>query len=164
MSNVILHLTGIAHRDIKAENVLLFGQIAKLADFGYAICCLDNKGEIMLCTSCCGTLEYKAPEILICTTPYNALISDCFSLGVLLYVLVTHQFPFGSGDDIRTTSGLKAFYNGITQKAWQPNDIIARQYRLHCLLCQLLNPDIKERISAAQALEHQWIVEYKDVK
>lgn len=150
---------GIAHRDIKADNILLCGpNIAKLADFGYAVRCLDSKGEPILSTNFCGTLEYKGPEALLCTRAYNPLIADLFSLGVLLYVLITHEFPFGSGAEIRSSAGLATHYDHVTSKKWKPTGAIVGDERLYALLLQLLNPDTRERITAKQALASPWIL------
>lgn len=158
---------------------MLCNNIAKLADFGYATRCLDTKGQIILSTSFCGTMEYKvriksliivasffkfvllykAPEAMLCRKAYNPLISDCFSLGVLLYVMVTHEFPFGSGNEIRTSEGLQMHYEDVVRKKWKPTGIIQNDLKLYHLLCQLLNPDVKERITARQALVQAWLLE-----
>lgn len=156
---VYLHSKGIAHRDIKADNILLCSNVAKLADFGYATRCLDTKGQVILSTNFCGTMEYKAPEAIRCTKPYNPMMADCFSLGILLFVMVTHEFPFGSGNEIRTREGLLLHYEDITQKKWRPTGVIQTDLKLYCLLCQLLNPEVKERITARQALVQSWLVD-----
>lgn len=87
------------------------------------------------------------------------MISDCFSLGVLLYVMVTHEFPFGSGNDIRTNEGLQIHYDDVTRKKWKPIGAIQTDLKLYHLLCQLLNPEVKERITARQALVQAWLAE-----
>ena len=136
---------------------MLCNGTAKLADFGYAVHTVDNHGHVILSTNCCGTLEYKAPETILATVPYNPLISDCYSLGVLLYVMVTHQFPFGSGEEIRTPIGLTTLHNDIINKKWQMDDTIQKDHQLCSLLSQLLNPDLKERITVRQAFVHPWV-------
>ena len=54
------HLNGIAHNDIKLENVLLSNGCVKLADFGFA------KSTVVVAESeeFCGTLPYAAPEVI----------------------------------------------------------------------------------------------------
>ena len=89
--------------------------------------------------------------------PYNPLAADCFSLGVLCYVMFTHEFPFGSGDEIRTKAGLSIHYDEVMAKKWKPTGMIADDRKLYNLLRQLLNPDVQERITANQALVHPWI-------
>ena len=85
-----LHKRLIAHRDIKLENILLdIAGNVKLCDFGLAI--QLKEGQIL--EEVCGTLEYMAPEVLA-GEPYDGLAGDMWSLGVVLYVLVTGQYPY----------------------------------------------------------------------
>ncbi|XP_072542832.1 testis-specific serine/threonine-protein kinase 6-like [Salminus brasiliensis] len=86
-----LHQQDIAHRDLKCENVLLSadGQV-KLTDFGLG--CFV-RGYPSLSQTYCGTLHYCAPEVLL-NRPYDPLKSDVWSLGVILYVMVTGFMPF----------------------------------------------------------------------
>ena len=41
----------------------------------------------------CGTYSYMAPE-LVCRIPYDGKATDVWSIGVLLYVMLTGEFPF----------------------------------------------------------------------
>ncbi|KAJ6219809.1 hypothetical protein RDWZM_005621 [Blomia tropicalis] len=150
-----LHKQGIAHRDIKVDNILLCSGTAKLSDFGYALRSVDANGEVVFTTDMCGTLEYQAPEALV-NQPYNPFISDCFSMGVLLYVLVTHLFPFGSFGDTPSMTDRRDMLAAILAKKWPKGGAIDQDSRLYCLLCQLLNPNTNERITINQALAHPW--------
>mmetsp|Transcript_30016 Transcript_30016/g.73082 ORF Transcript_30016/g.73082 Transcript_30016/m.73082 type:complete len:629 (-) Transcript_30016:344-2230(-) len=83
------HAHGIVHRDIKPENILVnsTGDI-KIADFGFAIARKDG----CLKTSC-GSPHYACPEVCSSST-YDGTKADSWSLGVLLFVLITGDFPF----------------------------------------------------------------------
>lgn len=152
--------SGIAHRDIKADNVLLFSGVAKLSDFGYAQYSLDREGQPVMCTTFCGTLEYKAPETLLCNAPFDPFIADCFSLGVLLFTLVTLEFPFGCGPELRSNNGLLRLHRDIQRKRYHHiSHEIRNDRKLMSLVKQLLNPDTLERITAKQTLAHQWLQE-----
>ncbi|KAL1771383.1 sperm motility kinase W, partial [Sigmodon hispidus] len=85
-----LHQRHIAHRDIKLENIIIdrAGKV-KLCDFGLAI----QLTEGQMLEEICGSFLYLAPEILA-RKPYDGLAVDMWSLGVVLYVLVTGNFPY----------------------------------------------------------------------
>lgn len=89
-----LHSKGIVHRDIKADNILIFAdtQTIKLADFGFA----DRiKADQPHFTNFPGTLAYSPPEVLM-GKPHLGPPRDMWSLGVLIYILLTGRYPFGS--------------------------------------------------------------------
>ncbi|CAG2242127.1 STK22 [Mytilus edulis] len=81
------HLNGIAHNDIKLENVLLSNGCVKLADFGFA------KSTVVVAESeeFCGTLPYAAPEVIM-GMEHNTMKADMWSMGVMLYVML-FSFP-----------------------------------------------------------------------
>ena len=85
-----VHAAGVLHRDIKAQNVLrdTSGRIV-LGDFGTGIE-FDDDGGVRE-TRAAGTPVYLAPE-LFSEGSSNAQ-TDLYSVGVLLYFLVTAQFP-----------------------------------------------------------------------
>jgi len=155
-----LHQRYIAHRDIKLDNILLcHGLVAKLADFGFATFCRDaTTRERILCDTYCGTTEYQAPETLLCEEPYDGMMADCFSLGVVLHVLCTRKFPFGSGKAVATPEGLKTLQARIRAKEWPKIGLVEQDEELHSLLKQLLNADVEERIRVGQVLEHPWLM------
>lgn len=152
-----LHSIGIGHRDVKADNVLLFtGGETKLADFGYAVFLQDDNGQIKAFQQFCGTPEYAAPEILY-HFPYSPAISDCFSLGCLLYLLSTRSLPFGYGAAIRTKTGITAQFERIVKRQWVVQGEIERDNNLKELIDHLLSPNPRTRFTAKQVLAHIWI-------
>ncbi len=93
---VHLHQKGIAHLDLKLENLLLSvdwlpngleKQAIKLIDFGF------SREVDGLCKTFCGTPSYMAPEIIL-RKSYDPRKADAWALGVLLYYFLCGTFPF----------------------------------------------------------------------
>jgi len=84
-----LHKNGIVHQDLKTENILIDSDLnLKVADFGFAC----NKSINQLhCFK--GTKTYMAPEIKERKT-YDGTKTDIFSLGMILFIIVTGTLPF----------------------------------------------------------------------
>lgn len=142
-----IHKRHIVHMDIKPQNILLSDDgKCRLADFG-----LSRKippGELVQEIS--GTPEYTAPEIL----DYSPITcaADMWSLGCVIYVMLTGFSPF-AGDDLQET------YLNVSQvnltfeddewegKSKEPIELIES-------LCTRLP---SERLNASQTLEHLWL-------
>ncbi|CAF4891062.1 unnamed protein product, partial [Rotaria socialis] len=93
------HKMYVCHRDLKPENIVFFEKqgVVKLTDFGFSN--LFSPGKKLLTS--CGSLAYSAPEILL-GDPYDAPAVDIWSLGVILFMLVTGRAPFQEANDSET--------------------------------------------------------------
>jgi serine/threonine protein kinase len=89
-----LHSRGIAHLDLKPENIIRFGADAvKLTDFG---CCESVANGRPITSS--GTPVYAAPEILRGDRQDNRP-ADVWSVGIILCAMQTRQLPFTESPD-----------------------------------------------------------------
>lgn len=87
------HEKGVYHRDLKPENVLVDakGNI-KVSDFGLSALPQNQRKDGLLHTTC-GSSNYIAPEVLL-NKGYDGSMSDIWSCGVILYVMLTGNLPF----------------------------------------------------------------------
>lgn len=78
------------HRDLKLENILIDDRNnLKLIDFGFSV----NIGQDQKLKIFCGTPSYMAPEI-VQKKEYNGYSTDIWSMGIILFVLLSGHFPF----------------------------------------------------------------------
>ncbi|XP_046604377.1 serine/threonine-protein kinase 17B-like [Neodiprion virginianus] len=144
-----LHSLNVAHLDIKPQNLVLTGEFpecdVKLCDFG--ISRYISRGadirEIL------GTPDYVAPEVL--NYEPISLATDMWSVGVLLYVLLTGCSPFG-GDSKQET-----FCNISRCRLDFPDDLfedVSEEAR--DLMRKLMVKDPSERLTVTECLQHPW--------
>lgn len=146
------HERKVIHRDLKPENVLVEGDgsdlSVKIADFGSSAF-MDPYGHL---TDFCGSPYYVAPEVL--SQCYNEKC-DMWSLGILMYVLLTGKPPYkGHTDDSILHAVAKGALDltGITEMEAEARDLVQK----------LLVKTVPERLSAEQALAHPWIRKYRE--
>ena len=157
-----LHALGIVHCDVKAENLVYVAPpvggrpgVLKLIDFGYAA---EWSAERPL-SGLTGTLQYAAPEVLSwhadrAGAPYGPP-ADLWSLGVLLFVMLSAALPFNNDDEdevVRAvTAGDFAFAPKASWKKVTPQavDVVSR----------LLRVRPEARATLAELRAHAWIVD-----
>ena len=145
-----MHDRMYAHRDIKCENILLNKNRtqAKLTDFGFTRSCAERcTGNRVLSETFCGSAAYVAPEVLQGTL-YNPLISDVWSMGVVLYVLTQNKLPFDEKDNrILLQRQLDKEYSYYKKVSDVMKDLIQK----------LLDPNPATRLNMAEVLAHEWV-------
>lgn len=86
------HSKGVCHRDLKLDNILLDNNCkVKITDFGHAG--IFSEGWDLFSTPLVGSLTHLAPEQLTGQV-YSGEKKDMWSLGVILYSLLTCDPPF----------------------------------------------------------------------
>ncbi|XP_021723300.1 serine/threonine-protein kinase AtPK1/AtPK6-like [Chenopodium quinoa] len=142
-----LHVNGIMHRDLKPENILLDadGHVV-LTDFGLAKEMEENGRS----NSLCGTVEYMAPEIVLGKGHDKA--ADWWSVGVLIFEMLTGQPPFFGGN--RDKIQKKIIKDKIKLPAFLTSEA-------HSLLKGLLQKDPTKRlgngVTASEEVKlHKW--------
>jgi len=144
------HRNHIIHRDIKPENIMITKREkngclqVKLIDFGTAK--IFEKGQSE--NRYVGSSYYMAPEVL--KRKYDEKC-DLWSIGVIFYILLTGRPPFDGNDDEEI---LKNVEKGVYDKTSYPFPSLSALAK--DLINKLLQYDPKKRISAEEALEHQW--------
>jgi len=140
-----MHSQGIVHRDIKLDNILIdaSSQTIKLADFGFA----DRFDQDTLFRNFPGTLAYSPPEVLR-GEPHRAAPRDIWSCGVLLYILLTGKYPFGSQPNSKTKNRILN-----EEPNWEAMKISGS---VKDLLRRMLHKDAAQRITLREVRNHAW--------
>ncbi|KAJ0978375.1 hypothetical protein J5N97_013849 [Dioscorea zingiberensis] len=142
-----LHANGIMHRDLKPENIILDADgHAMLTDFGLAKEFEENTRS----NSMCGTVEYMAPEIILGKGHDKA--ADWWSVGVLLFEMLTGKPPFSGGN--REKVQQKIVKDKIKLPAFLTSEA-------HSLLKGLLQKEASKRLGSGaggsnEIKNHKW--------
>ncbi|EFX03036.1 serine/threonine-protein kinase [Grosmannia clavigera kw1407] len=93
-----MHAKGIIHRDLKMGNIFLDRHMnAKIGDFGLAALLVTGRDmQTIRRTTLCGTPNYIAPEILEKGRQGHDHMVDIWSLGIIMYAMLTSKPPFQS--------------------------------------------------------------------
>ncbi|XP_043693808.1 CBL-interacting serine/threonine-protein kinase 4-like [Telopea speciosissima] len=139
------HTNGIAHRDLKPQNLLLDDQgNLKVSDFGLSS--LPEQLKDGLLHTACGTPAYTAPEV-VGRKGYDGTKADAWSCGVILFVFLAGFLPF---DD----SNLAVMYQKIRRRDFQFPSWFSKPVRW--VITRLLDPNPETRISIDALMEVGW--------
>ncbi|XP_048385229.1 serine/threonine-protein kinase H1-like [Stegostoma tigrinum] len=148
-----LHTLGITHRDLKPENLLYYhpGSDSKILVTDFGLANSGNKGGDWSMTTTCGTPEYIAPEILL-RKPYTNAV-DMWALGVISYILLSGTMPFEDENRTRLYRMILKCEYSYVGEPWPNVSNLAKDF-----IDKLITIDPNERMAAAQALKHPWVV------
>lgn len=156
------HLAGLIHRDLKPANILLQPSLdatspkrldlsecePKITDFGLAKQ-LDDPNHRTATGEIVGTPSYMAPEQAASQRSSLGPATDVYSLGAILYELITGRPPFKGATAVDTVVQL------LHQEVVRPSSLrpeLPRDLETICMTC--LNKDSARRYSSASALAH----------
>lgn len=148
-----IHKLKIMHRDLKLENILVTKveedglYRIKLCDFGTSHLFKDGEKQ----KGVTGSSYYIAPEV------YNGKYNfkcDLWSVGVIMYTLLTKKIPFFGKDD-------KEVRKSIVKKKYNPEPIQVFSQYVQDLIADLLEKNSDKRLNAEKALSYQFFKVYK---
>lgn len=126
----------------------------KIIDFGFSTCFPnDRKVKIF-----CGTPSYMAPEIVL-KTEYCGPPADIWAMGVLLFTILSGQFPYrGATDEELYDKICRADYH-LPKEVKESLSPAAKD-----LLAKLFSLKASDRPTAKEILEHQWLYHVSEKK
>ncbi|XP_028431833.1 calcium/calmodulin-dependent protein kinase IGa [Perca flavescens] len=144
-----LHKNSIVHRDLKPENLLYYNtdENAKImvSDFG-----LSKTVEHGVMSTACGTPGYVAPEVLA-QKPYSKAV-DCWSIGVITYILLCGYPPFFEKNETRLFSKIMRAEYAFHSPFWDDISESAKDF-----IRNMMEKNPTKRFLTEQALRHPWI-------
>jgi serine/threonine-protein kinase len=142
-----LHQRGILHRDLKPNNVLLTADgTPKIADFGLAKV-LDADSGPSRSDTLLGTPSYMAPEQAAGDAKKVGASADVYSLGAILYELLTGRAPFQGATPLGTLEQVRT-QEPVPPRRWRRS--LSPDLETMCLKCLEKAPG--KRYASAEAL------------
>ncbi|XP_078144568.1 calcium/calmodulin-dependent protein kinase IGb [Centroberyx gerrardi] len=145
-----LHQNGIVHRDLKPENLLYYSQDENakimISDFG-----LSKMVDNGIMSTACGTPGYVAPEVLA-QKPYSKAV-DCWSIGVITYILLCGYPPFYEETETRLFSKIMKAQYEFDSPFWDDISESAKDF-----IRNMMQKNPSMRYSTDHALRHPWII------
>lgn len=143
----VAHSRGIVHRDLKPSNVVLHrmdddSEVVKLIDFGIAKSLLNDNQVTTGPGIVFGTPSYMSPEHCLGEIPVDSR-ADVYSLGVLLFEMLTGQLPF------QASSPTTLMFKHVRETPPSPRDIYPDiSYQVEKIILKSLSKEPKRRFSS----------------
>jgi serine/threonine protein kinase len=140
----------ICHRDIKVDNLLLDRDFnLKLVDFEFSTFSKDDKGNYIILKNVCGTSNYMAPEYFNRgRIEYTGDKVDIFSIGVVLFIMLTGMFPFKTAEV--ADKYYRYIYHREFNKFWESKKASELDEDCKEIIIKMLDPIAQNRINLAE--------------
>lgn len=146
------HKAGIAHRDIKPQNLLLDADFQlKITDFGLSKI-IESDADYLMKTTYVGTRGYQAPELLNNKKYTNAC--DVFSMGVVLFIMLAGYPPFERAH--KSDRWFRPLAKGDNEAFWRGHQGCPVPKEARSLLTGMLCYKPNRRITIDEIKEHPW--------
>lgn len=151
------HARRIMHKDLKPENIMVVGGEegvktgdVKVIDFGLSEIFVPGSAS----TQAAGTPYYMAPEVFHCKFNYKC---DVWSVGVLMYLLLTAHLPFDAPDKEKYIKVVNSNAVSFPRKLFEhiSKDAVY-------LIKRMLTKDPAQRPTASQVLSDPWFSKFYD--
>lgn len=141
------HSLGLVHADLKPENIVLSDEGSiKVLDFGMSVFCRAHESL----RNVFGTINYCSPEM---AKNWCGQKTDIWSAGVMLYFMLSGHPPFANRNKEAVLCRLRQHPTIYFNKpVWDEVSDEAKKF-----IRMLLNPDVDQRPTAKEALQHEWL-------
>lgn len=152
------HKNGIVHRDLKPENILISSVEGernfnvKVVDWGAS----TKYSNIERLKELHGSLYYIAPEVL--NKSYTEKC-DIWSIGIIMYIMLSGEPPFNGKNNDEIFKKIQSASLKFPEESF-----LRVSEQAKSLIKDMLNRNIKKRISAMESLSHPWFKIWKNVK
>ena len=147
---IFLHTKNIVHRDIKPENILFSNKkdysTLRIIDFGLATQTVKDTKSV-------GTPYYMSPELI---DGISVPKSDVWSVGVIMYQMLTGKFPFNSSGDKNN------LLDNIKKNPYNTKNLEEVEYsdEVKDLIGKILVKDYNKRLSSEECIKHPWFKKF----
>jgi calcium-dependent protein kinase len=147
---IFLHTKNIVHRDIKPENILFSNKkdysTLRIIDFGLATQTVKDTKSV-------GTPYYMSPELI---DGISVPKSDVWSVGVIMYQMLTGKFPFNSSGDKNN------LLDNIKKNPYNTKYLEEVEYsdEVKDLIAKILVKDYNKRLSSEECIKHPWFKKF----